>query len=140
MIDRDATYTLRAAAGLLGVEPMTVWRWAQAGLLQAQDVTAGGGMVRLVVSGEELLRATGGLPGPFASVQQVAVHYRVSPDTVRRWCEEGKLLAWRIALGGDWHIDAASVPVSESRAGMEVTDGDDGEDGAGGAVGGGAGV
>lgn len=54
-------------------------------------------------AGEALLE-----DGPMLSTRDVALLLRVSPATIRRWADAGKLVAWR-SLGGHRMFPLASV-------------------------------
>lgn len=47
------------------------------------------------------------MDSPYLTVSEVAAHFRVDPQTVRRWCAGGQLEAVRV--GKVFRIDRAAV-------------------------------
>lgn len=53
-MDPNQLYTTREAGEILGVTRATVWRWVNAGRIQAIDLTEGEGKAKLRIRGDDL--------------------------------------------------------------------------------------
>ena len=117
MIEDGQRYTVSAAAQLLHVGEMTLRRWIDDGVVPVERATTDSGRTRIAIPALSLLGLTGGLRGPFGTVTEAAVYHRVHENTVKKWCNNGELPAWRVGDRGVWRIDITGFPVSRSEGG-----------------------